>query len=80
MTLERAVIELGPRDFSSGLAFVAMSRVKELKGLAFRTDFGIERLKKGNTPALMRWREDTARREQLGFTLDTYGVDLSRYD
>ncbi|KAJ7781326.1 hypothetical protein B0H16DRAFT_1222549, partial [Mycena metata] len=30
LTLNRAVIDLGQRDFSSGLSFVAISRVKKL--------------------------------------------------
>ena len=36
LTLENAVIDLGPKDFSSGLSFVAISQVKKLKGLAFQ--------------------------------------------
>lgn len=79
LTLERAVIELGPRDFSNGLAFVAMSRVKTLKGLAFRTPFSIERLKKADGPGLVKLREDYARRQQLGFQLNDYDQDLSMY-
>ena len=37
LTLERVVIELGRTDFSPGLTFVAISRVKSLNGLAFRS-------------------------------------------
>ncbi|KIJ51664.1 hypothetical protein M422DRAFT_111565, partial [Sphaerobolus stellatus SS14] len=39
LTLKKVVIELGPSDFSLGLSFVAMSRVKKLSGLAFRSPF-----------------------------------------
>jgi len=37
LTLDHAVIELGHTDFSAGLTFVAVSRVKSLNGLAFRS-------------------------------------------
>ncbi|KAF8220765.1 hypothetical protein L208DRAFT_1218931, partial [Tricholoma matsutake] len=42
LTLECAVIDLGPKDFSSGLSFVAISQVKKLKGLAFCVPFEIQ--------------------------------------
>jgi hypothetical protein len=35
-----------PLDFTSGLSFVAISQVKSLKGLAFRSQFDIDRLQK----------------------------------
>ena len=35
LTLEKAVVELGNKDFSAGPTFVAISRVKTLKGLDF---------------------------------------------
>ena len=34
LTLEKVVVELGDKDFSVGLSFVAISQVKTLKGLA----------------------------------------------
>ena len=34
LTLEKVVVELGDKDFSAGLSFVAISQVKTLKGLA----------------------------------------------
>ena len=37
LTLEKAVVELGEKDFSAGLTLVAISQVKTLKGLAFHT-------------------------------------------
>jgi hypothetical protein len=80
LTLERAVIDLGEREFATGLSFVAMSCVKTLQGLAFRSRFGIGRLQRAETPALAKLKADNTCREGLGFTLNTYGVDLSRYD
>ena len=37
LTLEKAVVEPGEKDFSAGLTFVAISHAKTLKGSAFRT-------------------------------------------
>jgi ATP-dependent DNA helicase PIF1 len=80
LTLEKAVIELGDKDFSAGLTFVAISRVKTLKGLAFRTRFDHARLKKPKeTDSMLMLKKDTERRDQLGFQLNTYGMDLSEY-
>ena len=39
LTLEKVVVELGEKDFFAGLPFVAISQVKTLQGLAFRTCF-----------------------------------------
>jgi hypothetical protein len=46
LTLDKAVIDLGEVDFTPGLSFVAMSRVKKLSGLLFKSPFLIGRLKK----------------------------------
>ena len=35
LTLEKSVVELGEKDFSAGLTFVAVSCVKTLKRLSF---------------------------------------------
>ena len=37
LTLEKVVVELGEKDFSARLSFVAISRVKTLQGLAFHS-------------------------------------------
>ena len=80
LTLDCVVVELGANDFAPGLSFVAISRVKTLKGLAIRTAFGINRLQSNTeTPVKNMLREDTLRREQLGFELETYGMDLSQW-
>jgi hypothetical protein len=50
--------------------FVAISQVKTLKGLAFRTRFDHAQLKKP---------KETECHNQLGFQLDTFGMDLSEY-
>jgi ATP-dependent exoDNAse (exonuclease V) alpha subunit len=80
LTLKRVVIDLGQKDFSAGLSFVAISRVKKLDGIAFRTSFPWSRLQRPNVTEPMKMlEEDTSRRAQLGFKLDTYGMDLSQY-
>ena len=73
------MVELGDKDFSAGLSFVAISRVKTLKGLAFRTHFDHACLKKPKETDSMLMRRDTERRSQLGFQLNTYGMDLNEY-
>jgi hypothetical protein len=74
------VLDLGPKDFSPGLSFVAISRVKTLKGLAFRCHFPWSRLQRAEeTESMKMLREDNLRRANLGFTLDTYGMDLTEY-
>ncbi|KAF8237416.1 hypothetical protein L208DRAFT_1197098, partial [Tricholoma matsutake] len=63
LTLEHPVIDLGPKDFSSGLSFVAISQVKKLKGLAFHVPFGIQHLQCGEeTESMKMLREDNTRR------------------
>ena len=46
LTLEKAVVELGEKDFSADLTFVAISCIKTLKGLAFHVHFDHAQLKK----------------------------------
>ena len=59
MTLDQVVVELGPSDFTPGLSFVAISQVKSLKGLAFRSQFDIDRLQKvKETDSMEMLRED----------------------
>src|SRR6202451_2820239 len=80
LTLEKAVVELGSKDFSAGLTFVAISQVKTLKGLAFRTHFDHAWLKKPKeTDTMLMLKKDTEHCNQLGFQLNPYGMDLSEY-
>ena len=80
LTLEKAVVELREKDFSAGLTFVAISHVKTLKGLAFHTHFDHAQLKKPKeTDTMLMLQKDTESRYLLGFQLNTYGMDLSKY-
>lgn len=72
MTLDKAVIDLGPADFSTGLTFVAISRVRSLDGLAFRPGFDWARLnslntesRRGGISGRMLAARDAARRQML---------------
>jgi len=74
------VVELGDKDFSAGLSFVTISQVKTLKDLAFCTHFDHAWLKKPKeTESMLMLKKDTERRNQLGFQLNTFGMDLSEY-
>ena len=77
LTLDKAVIELGEVDFTPGLSFVAMSRVKKLSGLLFKTSFPIHRLQKPRGSSI-DLDTDTERRRHipLGQLPD---VDLTAY-
>lgn len=72
LTLDHAVIHLGDKDFQRGLSFVACSRVRSLRALAFSERFPASRLMnlgksaKGD-PADTPWLMDVQRREALGF-------------
>ena len=44
MTLNKAVVNLGKKEFSAGLTFVACSRVRQLKDLLFVTPFPFQRV------------------------------------
>ena len=80
VTLEKVVGELGDKYFSAELTFVAISWVKTLQGLAFRTHFDHARLKKPKeTDSMLMLKRDTEHRSRLGFQLNTYGMDLSEY-
>ena len=68
LTLENAVVELGEKDFSAGLTFVAISRIKTLKGLASHTHFNHAQLKKPKeTDTMLMLKKDTECHDLLGF-------------
>ena len=45
LTLEKAVIDLGKKEFAAGLSFVAISGVRSLKNILF-SPFSLERLQR----------------------------------
>ena len=66
MTLNKAVVELGDYDFTRGLTFVAISRVRGIRDIVFQSEIGSERLQKlgGSTNLL---KEDIIWRGRLNF-------------
>jgi ATP-dependent exoDNAse (exonuclease V) alpha subunit len=80
LTLDKVVVELGDKDVSADLSFMAISQVKTLKGLAFHTHFDHAQLKKPKeTESMLMLKKDTEHCRQLGFQLNTFGMDLSEY-
>jgi len=66
MTLDKAIVNLGEREFSRGLTFVALSQVRTIEGLAIKPGFDLQRLmalSKGDDEI----QQDEARRNALGF-------------
>ena len=58
MTSEKVVVELGPKYFIPGLAFVAISHVKTLTGLAFCSQFDAVQLQKVRETQTMQMLKD----------------------
>ena len=81
LTLERAAIEVGDRDFAPGLSFVAISRVKTLNGIAFLSPFSDTRFQRPDQSVNMGYLQaDTTRRQALeNWQVDYYGQDLLYY-
>ncbi len=44
MTLDKVVIDVGKKEFSAGLTFVACSRVRHVKDLLFNPPFAFQRV------------------------------------
>jgi hypothetical protein len=61
---------LGPSDFSSGLSFVAISCVKTLAEIAFRSGFDYHRLLwEEEVESMKMLMEDVEQRNRIGFQL-----------
>lgn len=71
LTVPRAVLNITRKEFSAGLTYVAVSRVKTFDGVLFETSFDFERFKAGDTSARRMRAEDVTRRaaEHVGFIL-----------
>lgn len=62
ITLEKAMVDIGDREFQTGLTYVALTRVKTLKGLLIKPSFNIDRLTKINNSRSMVGRRDELQR------------------
>ena len=61
LTLEKAVIDIGKKEFAAGLSFVAMSRVRTLENIIFKP-FSFERLERiGNCQRIQERKEEEQR-------------------
>ena len=65
MTLDKAIVELGDKDFVHGLSFVAISRVRRISDLAFLSQIGLDGF--AQTGMSNKVELDVRRREELGF-------------
>ena len=79
LTLDRVVIELGNREFSLGLSFVAMSNVKKLGGLVFRSPFPITCLQKPRSTMQDALVNDIQQHSHLLCRFNDYGVNLDEF-
>ncbi|KAN0107621.1 hypothetical protein V8E52_009971 [Russula decolorans] len=68
LTIPKMRLALGRREFSSGLTFVALSRVKELNNLIFIETLDYSRVKKLGGKQLQLRRQDRARQWTCAFT------------
>ena len=82
LTLEKAAIEVGEKDFAPGLSFVAISRVKTLNGIAFLSPFPETRFQRPNqTSSMVDLQADTLRRRDLeSWEVDDYGQFLTIFE
>ncbi|KAJ5970827.1 uncharacterized protein N7479_000745 [Penicillium vulpinum] len=65
-SVTEAVLDLSRQDFSAGLSYVAISRIRSIEGLLFETPFDFERFKpKHHQIFAMRAADHTRRRNQL---------------
>jgi hypothetical protein len=66
MIVDKAVVELGNHDFTRGVTFVAILRVRAIDDIVFRSEIRLDRLQKlGGATNLLK--EDIIRRGGLNF-------------
>ncbi|CCE30598.1 uncharacterized protein CPUR_04447 [Claviceps purpurea 20.1] len=74
-TLDRAVADVSARDFTSGLSYVAVSRVKTLGGIMFDAPFDHPSICAKVTPERDPRRADAVRRQNCHLPADADEVD-----
>ena len=62
MTLDRCVLNITDREFTTGLWYVAISRVKSLDGLLFEQPFDFEQIRSKKKSVIVNMREADMRR------------------
>ena len=64
LTLDKVVIDVGKREFSTGLTFVACSRVRQLQDLLFTPPFPFQRPANLSKSSRLEERQEEDRRLQ----------------
>ena len=64
LTLDKVVIDVGKREFSTALTFVACSRVRQLQDLLFTPPFSFQRLTSLSNSSRLKERQEEDRRLQ----------------
>lgn len=62
MTVPRAVLNISEKDFTSGITYVAISRLKSLDGILFEQPFDYERFQDKPSDTMRMRNEDYSRR------------------
>lgn len=73
-TLDQAVLNIATRQFTAGLTYVAVSRVKKLEGLMFEAPFTLADLKVTKDNTGLRRAKDFLRRRDAGEILNNRPV------
>ena len=63
-SLDKAVVDLGDKEMATGVTFVALSRLKQLRGLLFKKPFPFSRVSDLWKSPQMQLRQDEERRLQ----------------
>ena len=80
LTLDKVVIDLGKKEFSCGLTFVACSRVRKLRDILFLPPFPLQRLKSiANNKRLQERKEEDQRLLSLQDTTDEPPTEDTSY-
>ena len=73
MTVARAVLDISAQDFQPGLSYVAVSRVKTLKGLLFDVPFDLSALRQVSRDSFTAREQDGRRRQPQQVPLPVVG-------
>ena len=65
-SLDKAVVDLGDKEMATGVTFVALSRLKQLRGLLFRKPFPFNRISDlGGSPQMQLRQKEEQRLQAL---------------
>jgi hypothetical protein len=78
LTLNHAILNITDKDFSPGLTYVAVSRVKKLSDIMFEESFDYDRFKPSNRSSIITARNEDAERRRAQHIQDPLLVTPSR--